>query len=138
MNRPEDDDGIQIFKVVGDVDNNDIVDHIKKAGDKRNDKPGRDGNMRKAIHLKPSKKGDKKVEEPILDYGKYKIYGDDTSRAGRKPRKDDEGEDIDDGNCIASKILGNGTERIDTGDKDVECIKVTGDQLADFENPEKM
>jgi len=117
MKKPEDDDGIQIFKVVGDVDNNDIVEHIKHAGDNRNNKPGENGKLRSG--LKPAdKKGDKKGDEPILDYGQYKIYGDDTGRAGRKPRKDDEDEDVEDGNCIATKVLGDGTERIDTGDKD--------------------
>ena len=46
MKKPEDDDGIQIIKVVGDVDNKDIDEHIKEAGDKRKNRPGENGKLR--------------------------------------------------------------------------------------------
>jgi hypothetical protein len=42
-----------------------------------------------------------------------------------------------DPDCVTSKVLGNGIERIDNGDNDLECIKITGDQLNNFANPQK-
>ena len=41
-----------------------------------------------------------------------------------------------DKNYVTTKVLGDGTERIETGDDDLECIKVTGSQLNDLANPE--
>ena len=76
MNRPEEDDGIQIFKVTGDANNNDIVEHIKQAGDMRNNKPGKDGKLRGAP--KPNVPGQE--PKPIADSGEFRLYGNQIPR----------------------------------------------------------
>jgi len=79
MDMPKDDDGIQIFKVVGDADTKDIVEHMKKAGDKRNNKPGNDGALRSANtgakrpHL-PVKGKDGKDIEPVTKFEEDKSF----------------------------------------------------------------
>ena len=129
MKRPEDNDGIQIFKVVGDVDNNDIADHMKKSGEHRSRRPGQNGEVTNANRGK-SKPGTTtgKPEIPVSKSGEYKIYGDKLD--GGKPKKD-----IDE-DCAVSKVLGRGIEKIDNGDGDLECIKVSGDKLSELAKPE--
>ena len=80
MKKPEDDDGIQIFKVVGEVDNKDIDKHLKEAGDKRKNRPGENGKLRATNNGKmrpglPEKGKDGKDLKPVTDFGEYKIYG---------------------------------------------------------------
>ena len=126
MKKPEDDDGIQIFKIVGDVDNKDIDEHIKEAGDKRKNRPGENGKLRPANNGKmrpglPLKGKDGKEKKPVTDFGEFKIYGNKLEPEG--PQYPEGGDEVDE-DCAASKVLGKGIERIDNGDNDLECIKV--------------
>jgi len=198
MNRPEEDDGIQIFKVTGDANNNDIVEHIKQAGDMRNNKPGKDGKLRGAP--KPNVPGQE--PKPIADSGEFRLYGNQIPRPegkkgnigklkmpefpkSGKPKKippynpvfgkekpeepvlratnfkstskeapyepeptlDDYGTIKTGGNNVyrqapngdivrpgEKKAEEPGLQRIDLGDDNLECIKVSGDQLDAFSN----
>lgn len=138
MKRPEDDDDIQIFKVVGEVDNKDIDEHIKEAGDKRKNKPGENGKLTPTESGKkrpdlPTKGKDGKDIKPVTDFGEFKIYGNKLEP--ERPQYP-EGENGIDEDCAVSKVLGKGIEKIDNGDDDLECIKVSGDKLTELAKPE--
>ena len=133
MKKPEDDDGIQIFKIVGEADNKDIDEHIKEAGDRRKNRPGENGKLTPTDSGKkrpdlPVKGKDGKDLKPLTDFGEYKIYGNKL-----EPELTEGGIDED---CAVSKVLGKGIEKIDNGDDDLECIKVSGDKLAELAKPE--
>ena len=89
MQKPEDKDGIVIFKVVGDADNKDIIDHINKAGNKRK-APGDHGKLKSKGDKKPGKLNkpsagkDGQQPEQVVDSGEYKIYGDKINKDGNK------------------------------------------------------
>ena len=140
MKKPEDDDGIQIFKVVGEVDNKDIDKHLKEAGDKRKNRPGENGKLRATNNGKmrpglPEKGKDGKDLKPVTDFGEFKIYGNKLEPEEEPKYPEKEGENEVDEDCAASKVLGKGIERIDNGDNDLECIKVSGDKLTELAKP---
>jgi len=121
------------FKVPDDKDMDEALDQIKEGKDLL-DRP------------KPGDKFQRVTGDELEDVKKYfddKEKGlmkpTDVAPMPRDPTKvtGDKVPEFDE-SCISTKVLGNGIEVIDNdGNNDIEWIKVSGDQLNNFANPQK-
>ncbi|MBP3801733.1 MAG: hypothetical protein J6I85_06920, partial [Clostridia bacterium] len=126
------------FKVPEEKDVNEALDQIKSCGDLLNrPKPGDKFKKVEGDELKDVKRYfDDKDKGAIRPTGSMDIPFE--------PEREERYEDVPEGDtagevdkdCVTTKVLGDGVERIDSGDKDLECIKVTGDQLVNYAKPE--
>jgi hypothetical protein len=118
------------FKVVGDKDINDALDQLKD---------GRDLFSRPVSGDKFNKVTGEELEDA-------KRFFNDKDRGAMRPTEispvpinpnetpSDYVPEMD-SDCVTTKVLNNGVERIDNGDDDLECIKVSGDQLKSYGQP---
>jgi hypothetical protein len=123
------------FKVPNDNDLNETLDQIKSSSDIFN-KSGPEDKFKKVTgdELKDVKKYfDDKEKGLIKPSGRLSLT-EEVPEEVNLEKKDDEVK-IED-NSMTCKVMGDGIERVDNGDDNFECIKISGDKLASYSKPE--
>ena len=126
------------FKVPDDKDLNEALDQIKSCGDLLNSPgPGDKFTKLEGDELKDVKKyfddKEKGVMKPSENISLPEVEQKEEIPEEEIQKSKPEEEEIDE-DCVTTKVLGDGVERIDIGNDNLECIKVSGDQLDAFSN----